>query len=149
MPTQEVIDMIMSGKHNDHVVAEEVDDYPEKLQRAVVSQEVPEWVRRAAHRIIEISMRKNIPLDRVSFEDAGLGIHDNIVEAAIIGCESERFYRNCLQLRRSHKEYEGALNASPLANTGRIKQISFMGGASTQRFLLGLLASSILRIIVS
>jgi len=93
MVTQETINMIMSGKHNDHVVAEEVDDYPEKLQRAAVSRDVPEWVRRAANRIIEISMRKNISVDQVSFEDAGLGIHDNIVEAAIIGCESERFYK--------------------------------------------------------
>ena len=97
----------MSGKHNDHVVAEEVDDYPEKLQRAVVSQEVPEWVRRAAHRIIEISMRKNIPLDRVSFEDAGLGIHDNIVEAAIIGCESERFYRIVCNFEEAIKNMKG------------------------------------------
>ena len=92
MVTQDAIQKAMAT-NNDHVESEEVDDYPEKLQRAAVSHDVPEWVRRAAQRIISLAERKGIPVDRVSFEDVGLGIHDNIVEAAIIGCESERFFK--------------------------------------------------------
>lgn len=92
MVTQDAIQKAMA-KNNDHVVAEEVDEYPAKLQKAAESQEVPEWVRRTAQRIISLSERKGIPVGRVSFEDVGLGLHDNIVEAAIIGCESERFYK--------------------------------------------------------
>jgi hypothetical protein len=107
MPSKEVINMIMSGKHSESIIAEEVDDYPEKLHRAAISQEVPEWVRRAANRIIEISLRKNISVDQVSFEDAGLGIHDNIVEAAIIGCESERFYRIVCNFEEAIKNMKG------------------------------------------
>lgn len=92
MVTQDAIQKAMA-KNNDHVVAEEVDEYPEKLQRAASSQDVPEWVRRAAQRILSLSERKGIPVDHVSYEDVGLGLHDNIIEAAIIGCESERFYK--------------------------------------------------------
>ncbi|MCK9571463.1 hypothetical protein M0R72_21115, partial [Candidatus Pacearchaeota archaeon] len=88
---QEAIDMIMSGKRSEKVVAEEVDDYPEKLQRAAVSRDVPEWVRRAAAGTIEIAMRRNVPIEKVTFEDVGLGMHDNIVESAVIGGEGERF----------------------------------------------------------
>jgi len=106
MVTQEAIGMIMSGKHSEKV-AEEVDGYPEKLQRAAGSLDVPEWVRRAANRIIEISLRRNISVDRVSFEDAGLGIHDNIVEAAIIGCESERFYKIVCNFEEAIKNMRG------------------------------------------
>jgi hypothetical protein len=107
MVTSEVIDMIMSGKHNDHIVTEEVDDYPEKLQRATVSSDVPEWVRRAANRIISLAEQKNITVDQVSFEDAGLGIHDNIVEAAIIGCESERFYKIVMNFEEAIRNIRG------------------------------------------
>jgi hypothetical protein len=107
MPTNEVISMIMSGKHNDHVVSEEVDDYPEKLQRAAGSSDVPEWVRRTAQRIISLSERKGIPVDRVSFEEVGLGLHDNIVEAAVIGCESERFYKIVCNFEQAIKNMRG------------------------------------------
>lgn len=107
MVTQEVIDMIMSGKHNDRVVAEEVDDYPEKLQRAAVSRDVPEWVRRAAARTIEIAMRRNVPIEKVTFEDVGLGLHDNIVESAVIGCESERFYKIVCNFEEAIKNTRG------------------------------------------
>ena len=106
MVTQEAIQKAMA-KNNDHVVAEEVDDYPEKLQRAAVSCDVPEWVRRAAQRIISLAERKGIPVDRVSFEDVGLGIHDNIVEAAIIGCESERFYKIVMNFEDALKNMRG------------------------------------------
>lgn len=107
MVTSEVIDRIMSGKHNDHVVTEEVDDYPEKLQRAAVSRDVPEWVRKAAARIISLAEMKNIAVDRVSFEDAGLGLHDNIVESAIIGDEGERFYRIVCNFEEAIKNMKG------------------------------------------
>ena len=106
MVTQEAIQKAMA-KNNDHVVADEVDDYPEKLQRAAVSQDVPEWVRRAAARIISLADMKNIAVDRVSFEDVGLGLHDNIVEAAVIGCESERFYKIVCNFEQAIKNMRG------------------------------------------
>ncbi|MCK9568641.1 hypothetical protein M0R72_06850 [Candidatus Pacearchaeota archaeon] len=107
MVTQEAINMIMSGKHSEKIVAEEDDDYSEKLQRAAVSCEVPEWVRRASQRIIESSMRQNIPVDRVSFDSVGLGLHDNIVEAAIIGCESERFFKIVMNFEEAIENMRG------------------------------------------
>ncbi len=107
MVTSAVIDMIMSGKHNDHVESEEVDDYPEKLQRAAVSRDVPEWVRRAAARTIEIAMRRNVPIEKVTFEDVGLGLHDNIVESAVIGDEGERFYKIIMNFEEAIKNMRG------------------------------------------
>lgn len=59
-------------------------EYCEKVCRAAQNKDVPEWVRHAAQRILEISERKNIPIDNVRFKDVGLGLHDNIVESAII-----------------------------------------------------------------
>ena len=107
MPTSEVIDMIMSGKHTENAASKEVDDFPEKLQRAAVSRDVPEWVRRAAQRIIEAPMRQVIPVDQVSFESLGLGIHDNIVEAAVIGTEGERFYKIIMNFEEAIKNMRG------------------------------------------
>lgn len=106
MVTQDAIQKAMA-KNYDHVVAEEVDDYPEKLQRAAVSCDVPEWVRRAANRIIELAARDNIAVDRVSFEAVGLGLHDNIVEAAIIGCESERFFKIVMNFEEAIENMRG------------------------------------------
>jgi uncharacterized protein (UPF0147 family) len=107
MPTREAIDMIMSGKHTENTASEEIDDYPEKLQRAAVSRDVPEWVRRAAQRIIEAAMRQDIPVDQVSFDSIGLGIHDNIVEAAVIGTEGERFYKIVMNFEEAIKNMRG------------------------------------------
>lgn len=107
MPSKEVIDMIMSGKHYEQIAAEEVDDYPEKLQRAAVSLDVPEWVRRAAARTIEIAARRNVPIKKVTFEDVGLGLHDNIVESAVIGGEGERFYRIVCNFEEAIKNMRG------------------------------------------
>jgi hypothetical protein len=107
MVTQEVIDSIMSGKHNDRVVAEEVDDYPEKLQKAAVSRDVPEWVRKAANRILEISMRRSIPVGKVPFEDVGLGLHESLLERAICQPEEERFYKIVMEFEAAIKFLEG------------------------------------------
>ncbi len=107
MVTSEVIDMIMSGKRSEKIATEEVDDYPEKLQRAAASHDVPEWVRRAAQRILSLAERKGISVDRVSFEDAGLGLHDNIVEAAVIGTEGERFYKIVMNFEEAIKNMRG------------------------------------------
>jgi len=107
MVTSEVIDMIMSGKRSEKIAPEEVDDYPEKLQRAAISRDVPEWVRKAAARTIEIAMRRNVPIEKVTFEDVGLGLHDNIVESAVIGGEGERFYRIVCNFEEAIKNMRG------------------------------------------
>lgn len=106
MVTQEAIQKAMENR-NDHVVAEEVDDYPEKLQRAANSRDVPEWVRRAAARTIEIALRRNVPIGKVTFEEVGLGLHDNIVESAVIGTEGERFYRIVCNFEEAIKNMKG------------------------------------------
>lgn len=107
MPTQEVIDMIMSGKLSESAVAEEVDDYPEKLQRAAVSRDVPEWVRKAAQRIVALSVKQGIAIDAVSYEAVGLGLHDNIVESAVIGTEGERFFKIVMNFEEAIKNMRG------------------------------------------
>mgnify|MGYP000851010893 CR=1 FL=1 len=107
MPTDKVIDMIMSGKHTENAASEEIDDYPEKLQRAAVSRDVPEWVRRAAQRIVALSERQGIAVDEVSYEAVGLGLHDNIVESAVIGTEGERFFKIVMNFEEAIKNMGG------------------------------------------
>ena len=107
MPTQEAIDMIMSGKHTENTASEEIDDYPEKLQRAAVSRDVPEWVRKAANKVLEVSSRRGIPVGKVSYDEVGLGLHDNIVETAVCGGEGERFYKIVMNFEEAIKNMRG------------------------------------------
>lgn len=107
MPTNDVIEMIKSGKPAKNAASEEVDEFPEKLARAAVSRDVPEWVRKAANRIISLAERRNVPVDKISFEEVGLGLHDNIVESAIIGDEGERFYRIVMNFEEAIKNMRG------------------------------------------
>lgn len=92
MVTDEVINRIMSGKTTTAASLDGQDEYSEKLHHAAESRDVPEWVRRAAQRIISLADRRGVNVDKISFEDIGLGLHDNIVESAIIGDEGQRFY---------------------------------------------------------
>ncbi len=109
MPTSEVIDKIMSGKTTENTAAEntDTDEYSEKLQRAALSPDVPEWVRRAAQRIVALSVRQGIAVDKVSYEAVGLGLHDNIVESAVIGDEGERFFKIVMNFEEAIKNMRG------------------------------------------
>lgn len=82
-------------------------EYCEKVCRAAQNKDVPEWVRHAAQRILEISEKKNIPIDNVRFRDVGLGLHDNMVESAIIGDEGQRFYRIIMNFEEAIKNMKG------------------------------------------
>jgi hypothetical protein len=82
-------------------------EYCNKVCRASQSKDVPGWVRNAAQRILEISKRKNIPIDEVRFKDVGLGLHDNIVESAIIGDEGQRFYKIVMNFEEAIKNMKG------------------------------------------
>ena len=105
MVTQDAIDRSMSGKRN--TASEEIDDYPDKLRRADVSRDVPEWVRKAAQRIVALSERQGIAVDEVSYEAVGLGLHDNIVESAVIGDEGERFFKIVMNFEEAIKNMGG------------------------------------------
>lgn len=109
MPTSEVIDKIMSGKMSETAAAvdTDADEYSVKLQRAALSPDVPEWVRRAAQRIVALSERQGIAIDAVSYEAVGLGLHDNIVESAVIGTEGERFFKIVMNFEEAIKNMRG------------------------------------------
>ena len=108
MPTTEVIDKIMSGKMTENAAENaDSDEYSEKLQRAASSPDVPEWVRRAAQRIVALSERQGIAVDEVSYEAVGLGLHDNIVESAVIGDEGERFFKIVMNFEEAIKNMRG------------------------------------------
>lgn len=106
---QDVIDMIMSGKMSENTAAEntDTDEYSEKLRRAASSPDVPEWVCRAAQRIVALSERQGIAVDKVSYEAVGLGLHDNIVESAVIGDEGERFFKIVMNFEEAIKNMRG------------------------------------------
>lgn len=95
---QDVIDMIMSGNMSENT---DTDEYSEKLWRAASSPDVPEWVRRAAQRIVAQG------IDKVSYEEVGLGLHDNIVESAVIGTEGERFFKIVMNFEEAIKNMRG------------------------------------------
>lgn len=101
MVTKEAIEKAMNSKKITVVPAEDT-EYAEKIVRAAACQELPEWVRRAANRMISLAERRGCAVDVISFADVGLGIHDNIVEAAIIGDEGARFFLIVM-------EFEGAI----------------------------------------
>lgn len=109
MPTSEVINKIMSGKMIENTATENTDsdEYSEKLHRAAFSTDVPEWVRRAAQRIVALSERQGVAVDEVSYEAVGLGLHDNIVESAVIGTEGERFFKIVMNFEEAIKNMRG------------------------------------------
>ena len=106
MVTQEAIEKAMNSKK---ITAASVEDneYAEKIVRAAACQELPEWVRRAANRMISLAERKGVAVDAISFEDVGIGLHDNIVESAILGDEGQRFFLIVMNFEDAIKNMRG------------------------------------------
>lgn len=107
MPTNEVIEMIQNGSTKNVSIKHEIDEYPQNLAKAARSSEVPEWVRKAANRIISLAERQNVSVEDISLEEIGLGLHENIVERAVCGTEEERFYKIVMNFENAIKAMRG------------------------------------------